>query len=349
MKSKFVRDLLDNLEPYSSEVSLSDGNLLRLHANEIPWKNEAVILALHDKLLSMPFNRYPEVTNFGIRKKIADYIGFEKENVLVGNGSDEIIDTIGKAFISPLDKVLIPSPTFSLYSSIARIYSGLPILIPLNPDYTLPVDKIISESKSSKITIICSPNNPTGVLYPDEDIKTILDTGILVILDEAYAEFSGHSGLHLLNNYDNLIVMKTFSKAFGLAGFRTGYCVASETLIESMSKVILPYNLNLISLKVVELAIQHEDFMSDVVKKIKENKKYLYGALKEIEGITPIPSSTNFILFEVQNAKKIYEELLKRGILIRYFEGKNYLRVSVGTYDECVKFISELREILNVC
>jgi len=349
MKSKFDRDLLDNLEPYSSEVSLSDGNLLRLHANEIPWKNEAVILALHDKLLSMPFNRYPEVTNFGIRKRIADYIGFEKENVLVGNGSDEIIDTIGKAFISPLDKVLIPSPTFSLYSSIARIYSGLPILIPLNPDYTLPVDKIISESKSSKITIICSPNNPTGVLYPDEDIKTILDTGILVILDEAYAEFSGHSGLHLLNNYDNLIVMKTFSKAFGLAGFRTGYCVASETLIESMSKVILPYNLNLISLKVVELAIQHEDFMSGVVKKIKENKKYLYGALKEIEGITPIPSSTNFILFEVQNAKKIYEDLLKRGILIRYFEGKNYLRVSVGTYEECVKFISELREILNVC
>ncbi len=349
MKSKFDRDLLDNLEPYSSEVSLSDGNLLRLHANEIPWNNEAVILALHDKLLSMPFNRYPEVTNFGIRKRIADYIGFEKENVLVGNGSDEIIDTIGKAFISPLDKVLIPSPTFSLYSSIARIYSGLPILIPLNPDYTLPVDKIISESKSSKITIICSPNNPTGVLYPDEDIKTILDTGILVILDEAYAEFSGHSGLHLLNNYDNLIVMKTFSKAFGLAGFRTGYCVASETLIESMSKVILPYNLNLISLKVVELAIQHEDFMSGVVKKIKENKKYLYGALKEIEGITPIPSSTNFILFEVQNAKKIYEELLKRGILIRYFEGKNYLRVSVGTYEECVKFISELREILNVC
>ena len=349
MKSKFDRDLLDNLEPYSSEVSLSDGNLLRLHANEIPWKNEAVILALYDKLLSMPFNRYPEVTNFGIRKRIADYIGFEKENVLVGNGSDEIIDTIGKAFISPLDKVLIPSPTFSLYSSIARIYSGLPILIPLNPDYTLPVDKIISESKSSKITIICSPNNPTGVLYPDEDIKTILDTGILVILDEAYAEFSGHSGLHLLNNYDNLIVMKTFSKAFGLAGFRTGYCVASETLIESMSKVILPYNLNLISLKVVELAIQHEDFMSGVVKKIKENKKYLYGALKEIEGITPIPSSTNFILFEVQNAKKIYEELLKRGILIRYFEGKNYLRVSVGTYEECVKFISDLREILNVC
>ena len=349
MKSKFDRDLLDNLEPYSSEVSLSDGNLLRLHANEIPWKNEAVILALHDKLLSMPFNRYPEVTNFGVRKRIADYIGFEKENVLVGNGSDEIIDTIGKAFISPLDKVLIPSPTFSLYSSIARIYSGLPILIPLNPDYTLPVDKIISESKSSKIAIICSPNNPTGVLYPDEDIKTVLDTGILVILDEAYAEFSEHSGLHLLNNYDNLIVMKTFSKAFGLAGFRTGYCVASETLIESMSKVILPYNLNLISLKVVELAIQHEDFMSDVVKKIKENKKYLYGALKEIEGITPIPSSTNFILFEVQNAKKIYEELLKRGILIRYFEGKNYLRVSVGTYEECVKFISELREILNVC
>ena len=349
MKSKFDRDLLDNLEPYSSEVSLSDGNLLRLHANEIPWKNEAVILALHDKLLSMPFNRYPEVTNFGIRKRIADYIGFEKENVLVGNGSDEIIDTIGKAFISPLDKVLIPSPTFSLYSSIARIYSGLPILIPLNPDYTLPVQKIISESKSSKIAIICSPNNPTGVLYSDEDIKTILDTGILVILDEAYAEFSGHSGLHLLNNYDNLIVMKTFSKAFGLAGFRTGYCVASETLIESMSKVILPYNLNLISLKVVELAIQHEDFMSDVVKKIKENKKYLYGALKEIEGITPIPSSTNFILFEVQNAKNIYEELLKRGILIRYFEGKNYLRVSVGTYEECVKFISELREILNVC
>lgn len=349
MKSKFDRDLLDSLDPYSSEVSVSDQNINRLHANELPWKNEAVIWALHDKLLSMPFNRYPEVTNSDIRKRIADYIGFEKENVLIGNGSDEIIDTIGKAFISPLDKVLIPSPTFSLYSSIARIYSGLPIMIPLNNDYTLPVEKIISEAKSSKIAIICSPNNPTGVLYPDEEIKAVLDTGILVILDEAYAEFSGHSGLHLLNNYDNLIVMKTFSKAFGLAGFRTGYCVASETLIESMSKVMLPYNLNLISMKVVELAIQHEDFMKDAVKKIKENRKYLYGAMQEIKEIKPIQSSANFILFETENPRDLYEGLLKKGILIRYFEGKNYLRASVGTYEECVKLISSLREILNVC
>ncbi|KYC45047.1 MAG: Aspartate aminotransferase [Candidatus Methanofastidiosum methylothiophilum] len=349
MKSKFDRDLLDGLEPYSSEVSISDDNLTRLHANELPWKNEAVLWALHDYLLSMPVNRYPEVTNSEIRQKIADYIGFEKENVLVGNGSDEIIDTIGKAFISPLDKVLIPTPTFSLYSSITRVYSGIPIIVPLNSDYALPVEKIVDETKNSKIAIICSPNNPTGISYTDEEIKSILDTGILVILDEAYAEFSGHSGLGLLNEYDNLIIMKTFSKAFGLAGFRTGYCVASETLIESMSKVILPYNLNLISMKVIEMAIKHEDFMKDSVKKIKENRKYLYGSLKEIKGIKPIESSANFILFEAENTRRIYEELLKRRILIRYFEGKNYLRVSVGSYEECVKFISSLREILNVC
>lgn len=349
MKSKFDRDLLDNLEPYSSEVSISDNNLTRLHANELPWKNDAVVWALHDNLLKMPLNRYPEVSNSDIRKKIAEYIGFEKENVLVGNGSDEIIDTIGKAFISPLDKVLIPSPTFSLYSSIARVYSGIPIILPLNNDYALPVEKIISEAKNAKMAVICSPNNPTGVSYPDEEIKAILDTEILVILDEAYSEFSGHSGLGLLNEYDNLIVMKTFSKAFGLAGFRTGYCAGSEILIESMSKVILPYNLNLISMKVVEMAIQHEDFMKDAVKKIKENRKYLYGAMQEIKGINPVQSSANFILFEAENPKLIYEELLKKGILIRYFEGKNYLRVSVGTYEECVKFISSLREILNVC
>ncbi|MCC7572730.1 MAG: histidinol-phosphate transaminase [Candidatus Methanofastidiosum sp.] len=349
MKSKFDRDLLENLDPYSSEVSVSDGNLIRLHANELPWKNETVVCGLHDNILSMPLNRYPEVTNSNTRKKIAEYIGFEKENVLVGNGSDEIIDTIGKAFISPLDKVLIPSPTFSLYASTTKIYSGLPIIIPLNPDFTLSVEKIISEAKNAKMAIICSPNNPTGIAYPDEEIKTILDTGVLVILDEAYAEFSGHSGLNLVNNYDNLIVMKTFSKAFGLAGFRTGYCVASETLIESMSKVMLPYNLNLISMKVVELAIQHEDFMKDSVKKIKENRKYLYGAMQEIKGINSIQSNANFILFETENPRMIYEELLKRGILIRYFEGKNYMRVSVGTYEQCVKFISYLREILNVC
>lgn len=349
MKSKFDRDLLEGLEPYSSEVSISDGNLTRLHANELPWKNDAVIWALHDSLLSMPLNRYPEVTNSEIRNKIAEYIGFEKENVLVGNGSDEILDTIGKAFISPLDKVLIPSPTFSLYSSVTRVYSGVPIILSLNSDYTLPVEKIITEAKNAKIAIICSPNNPTGIAYPDEEIRPILDTGMLVILDEAYSEFSGHSGLGLLNEYDNLIIMKTFSKAFGLAGFRTGYCVASETLIESMSKVMLPYNLNLISMKVVEMAIQHEDFMKDAVKKIKENRKYLYGAMKEIKGIKPIQSNANFILFEAENPRVIYEGLLKRNILIRYFEGKNYLRVSVGTYEECVKFISNLREILNVC
>jgi len=349
MKSKFDRDLLEGLEPYSSEVSVLEGNLTRLHANELPWRNEAVVRSLNESLLSMPLNRYPEVSNSNIRKTIADYIGFKKENVLVGNGSDEIIDTIGKAFISPLDKVLIPSPTFSLYSSITRVYSGIPILLPLNNDYTLSVEKVISEAKNAKISIICSPNNPTGIAYSDDEIKSILDTGILVVLDEAYSEFSNHSGLSLLNDYDNLIVMKTFSKAFGLAGFRTGYCVSSETLIESMSKVILPYNINLISMKVMELAIQHEDFMKDAVKKIKENRKYLYGAMGEMEGIKPIKSSANFILFEAKNPRLIYEELLKRNTMIRYFEGKNYLRVSVGTYEECVKFISDLREILNVC
>ena len=349
MKSKFDRDLLDNLDPYSSEISMSDGNLIRLNANELPWKNEAVVWALHDKLLSLPLNRYPEVTNSEIRKNIAEYIGFEKENVLVGNGSDEIIDTICKAFISPLDKVLIPTPTFSMYSTITKVYSGLPIIIPLNSDFTLPIEKIISESKTAKMAFICSPNNPTGISYPEEEIKAILDTGMLVILDEAYADFSGHSGLNLLNNYDNLIVMKTFSKAFGLAGFRTGHCVASETLVESMSKVMLPYNINIISIKAIELAILHEDFMVEAVKKIKENRKYMYGAMEEIKGIKPFPSSANFILFEAENSRTIYEELLKRGILIRYFEGKNYLRVSVGTYEECVKFISSLREILNVC
>lgn len=349
MKSKFDRDLLDTLEPYSSEVSVSDTNVIRLHANELPWKNEALLWTLHEKILEMPINRYPEVTNSYIRGRIADYIGFEKENILVGNGSDEILDTIGKAFISPLDKVLIPSPTFSLYSTVTRIYSGLPMMLPLNLDYSLPLDSILSESKNAKMIIICSPNNPTGVQYPDEEIKTVLDTGVLVILDEAYSEFSGHSGLHLLNHYDNLIVMKTFSKAFGLAGFRTGYCVASETLIESMSKVILPYNMNLISMRVIDLAIKHEEFMKDSVRKIKENRKYLYGSMQEIKGINPIPSSANFILFEAENPRMIYQELLKKGILVRYFEGKKYLRVTIGTYEECVKFINNLREILDVC
>jgi len=349
MKSKFDRDILSNLESYSSEVSVSGEDLIRLHANELPWKNEAVILALKESLPSMHINRYPEVTNSEIRQKIANYIGFETKNVLIGNGSDEIIDTIGKAFISPLDKVIIPYPTFSLYSTITKIYSGLPIMLPLNKDYAPPIKKIISEAKNAKIAIICSPNNPTGIAYTDEELKSILDTGILVILDEAYAEFNGHSGLELLNDYNNLIVMKTFSKAFGLAGFRTGYCVSSEILIDSMSKVMLPYNLNLASMKIAEYAIQHKDFMINSVKKIKENRKYLFGALKELDGVNPIQSSANFILFETENSKIIYEELLNRKILIRYFEGKNYLRVTVGTYEECVKFISSLKEILNAC
>ncbi|KYC54241.1 MAG: Aspartate aminotransferase [Candidatus Methanofastidiosum methylothiophilum] len=349
MKSKFDRDLLDTLEPYSSEVSVSDTNIIRLHANELPWKNEAILWTLHENILEMPINRYPEVTNSYIRGRIADYLGFEKENVLVGNGSDEIIDTIGKAFISTLDKVLIPAPTFSLYSVITRIYSGLPIVLPLNLDYTLPLENILSESKNAKMIIICSPNNPTGVQYSEKEIKEILDTGILVILDEAYSEFSDQSGLHLLDHYDNLIVMKTFSKAFGLAGFRTGYCVSSETLVESMSKVILPYNMNTISMSVIDLAIKHEDFMKVSVRKIKENRKYLYGSMQEIKGINPIPSSANFILFEAEDPKMIYQELLKRGILIRYFEGKKYLRVTVGSYEECVKFITNLREIFDGC
>lgn len=348
MKNNFDREILDQLLPYSSEVSVSDGNLIRLHANELPWENEAVMWALRDCLIDIPSNRYPEVTNSELRSKIAKYIGYKTENILVGNGSDEILDIIGKAFIEPIDKVLIPSPTFSLYSGITKIYSGIPLVIQLTPGYGLPTDRLVSEAKNAKMAIICSPNNPTGVLYPEKEIRTILDTGILVVLDEAYGEFSGYTGLPLINEYDNLIVLKTFSKAFGLAGIRTGYCVGSKTLIESMSKVILPYNLNIISTKTIEFAIDHEDFMKDSVNKIIENRKYLYAEMQKIKGINPIPSNANFILFEADNPRKIYEELLKRGILIRYFEGKKYLRVSVGTYENCVKFISDLKEILDV-
>jgi len=348
MKSKFDREILDQLLPYASEVSISDGDLVRLHANELPWRNEAVMWSLRDSILDIPSNRYPEVTNSELRSKIAEYIGYKNENVLVGNGSDEIIDTIGKAFIEPLDKVLIPSPTFSLYSAITRVYSGVPIIIPLTSEYMLHMEKLLSEAKNAKIAIICSPNNPTGVLYPEDEIKALLDTGILVVLDEAYGEFSGYTGLPLINEYDNLIVMKTFSKAFGLAGFRTGYCVGSKTVIESMSKVILPYNLNMISTKTIEFAIDHADFMNEAVKRIIENRGYLFREMEKIKEVKLVPSKTNFILFEVENPRKIYEELIKRGILIRYFEGKKYLRVSVGTYENCIKFISDLKEILNV-
>ncbi|MFZ9028843.1 MAG: histidinol-phosphate transaminase [Crocinitomicaceae bacterium] len=336
--SELVRSNIRTLKPYSSardEFSGAEG--VFLDANENPFG---------------VLNRYPDPYQNELKQILAELREVSVSQVFVGNGSDEVIDVLFRAFCEPgHDKALTFTPTYGMYQVSADINNVELIQVPLSDSFEIDLDEFKQRlEKGVKLIFICSPNNPTGNAVSNEVIRTVLNNfdGIVVV-DEAYADFNnGDSAIKLVNEYPNLIVSQTMSKAWGLAAARVGFAITSEEVIGYMNKIKPPYNVSALNQKAAIEALRDKDGFNQRLKAILEEKDKLKAALTNLKKVVKIyPSDTNFLLVEFEDANRTYNELVDRKVIVRNRSGyiKNCIRITVGSKEENEILMNALKEL----
>ena len=335
-----LRSNIKELIPYSSaRDEYSGNNAVLLDANENPYNS--------------PYNRYPDPLQRNLKQKISLQTGVEVDNIFLGNGSDEAIDLLIRAFCNPgSDNIIITDPTYGMYEVCARINDVEVRKVLLNDDFSLNPENILaSADDKSKIVFLCSPNNPTSNLLKDDDILRIINefNGI-VIVDEAYIDFSGSdSAISLLNQHSNLVILRTFSKAWGLAGIRLGMALADKEIISVLNKIKYPYNVNILSQELALKYLDKKEIRDKWVISVLEERKSMVPELQALKMVqTVFPSDANFLLVKIQNARKVYDYLKENKLIVRDRSGvslcNDCLRITVGTKAENRKLISLLKE-----
>ncbi|HEY6802833.1 MAG TPA: histidinol-phosphate transaminase [Pyrinomonadaceae bacterium] len=351
-----VKSTVRNLRAYSLSPHVAS---IKINQNENPWDAPARIKEETLKRMSdRKWSRYPDFIPVELQNRLAAFAGWKTDGVLAGNGSNELIQALLMVSVSERKRVLISEPTFALYRQVTTVLGGKVLSVPLTSDFQFDVEALLQviDKTSPDVIILCSPNNPTGSQIDDNELRKILllSTG-LVVIDEAYHEFSEHSVVPLLNEFENLVVLRTFSKAMGLAAFRVGYLLAAPALVTEIRKALLPYNLNAFSQTAAEVAVElYEPELKPLVRAIIDERDRLFAELKEINGFSAVASRANFMIVKTElGPKKIFEELLKRDILVRdvssYPMLSEYFRFNVGTPEENEKLITALKEISSLC
>ncbi|HYO62855.1 MAG TPA: histidinol-phosphate transaminase [Pyrinomonadaceae bacterium] len=330
---------------------------IKINQNENPWDAPARLKEETLRRMSgRAWSRYPDFVPVSLHERLARFAGWVPEGVVAGNGSNELIQALLMVTVGEGRRVLISEPTFMLYRQIAAVLGGEVVSVPLTPrlDYDTPALVAAVERTRPHVTIICSPNNPTGCRIGDEDLAALLQaTDGLVAVDEAYFEFSGRTAAPLLARHANLVVLRTFSKAMAMAALRVGYLLAAPELAREIGKAVLPYNLNAVSQTAAEVAAEtYETELRPLVARIVAERERLFAELQKIEGLAPVPTHANFIVVRSEiDPRRVFEELLARGILIRDVSGypmlRDYFRFSVGTPDENDRLLASLREIFK--
>lgn len=334
-----IRPNIKKLKPYSSARKEYSGqaNVL-LDANENPFENG--------------MNRYPDPVQISLKNEIAKQKNIQAKNILLGNGSDEIIDLLIRVFCEPKeDEIMVLPPTFGMYEVAANISNIGIKKINLTPDYQPNTKQILDNSETkTKLLFLCTPNNPTGNSFPVETLKFLIEkfNGIVVI-DEAYIDFSEQeSAINWLENYPNLVVIQTFSKAWGLAGIRLGAAFASAEIIEVLNRIKMPYNVNVLTQEIALKAVQNPNEKDKQVTEILSQKKFLKRELERLNFIEKIyPSDANFFLVKVRNSSNLIQYLRKKGIIIRdrskMILCKNCVRITIGKKEENIQLMDALK------
>ena len=348
--NRLKREDLSELKPYHVEAF---PHTAKLDANESPFDLPLEIRQeLAEALHRIPFHRYPDGNSDDLRAQLSQRLGVDKAEIVVGNGSDELILDFTLAF-GRLDAcVSFPTPTFSMYQILAQIARLTSVGLPLNDAFDLDAAAWQSHLDKHPVNLIfiSYPNNPTGNSFSDDVIHRMLSQrNTLVVLDEAYYEFSGKTFLSERQRYPNLIVTRTFSKAYGLAGLRTGYMVAHPEIIEDVNKVRLPYNLNRFSQLAATTLLKHHQHYATHIQHIQHERARVWEALKRLEDVEPFPTDANFILFRTKKpATQVFHGLLKHGVLVRCLDKpgalQNCLRVTIGTADENARFLQAVEQ-----
>ncbi len=340
---------VDPPELLAERAGISPGSIVKLNGNENPYGPSPRAIEAVSKT---PLHIYPDPFQRKLRESLADYTGFGPERIVAGAGSDELIDLLFKLLIEPGDVILDCEPTFAMYAFCARIAGGELRLVQRDELFEVDLDAVTeSITENTKLIFLSSPNNPTGNLVSESQVRALLDTGLVVVIDEAYYEFSGQTVAGLLNEYDNLVVLRTMSKWAGLAGLRIGYGVMDTVLIDHIIDIKSPYNVNIAAESAALASLEDRDYLLCNVRQIVEDRESMYAALTEIDGIAPWPSQGNYILCRMntpERAANMVDALESRGIFVRRF-GSDRLadcfRVAIGTASENERFLDAVREI----
>lgn len=327
---------------------------VKLDGNESPFALPPEVGEKVEKALSgIDINRYPDPGSDSLREKISEASDFPLEGILLGNGSDELIGMLITTFSGGTGRILYPVPTFSMYG-ISGLALGMETLeVALDDNFDIDSETTIGmiEEKDPDLIFLASPNNPTGNMFSADKIEKIIrQSRGVVVVDEAYSDFSGHTFLPLIEEYGNLIILRTLSKV-GFAGIRLGILYGREELVREINKVRYPYNINSLSQGVAGVVFENHEFVNENIQLIVRERERVYKAMSDMGGVEPYHSDANFILFKVGDADSLFEALVERDILIRNFNKpgrlENCMRVTIGTPGENDRFLRALGDILS--
>ena len=342
---------VEPVEVMAERAGIPPEKIIRLNGNENPYgPSPAVAKALAD----FPnFNHYPDPEQRQLRLALSGYVGVDPERIIAGNGSDELIDMLFRMFIGPGDNIINLTPTFGMYSLGAEICGGEAVSVPRNAGFEIDLENVkLAITPRTKAIVVCSPNNPTGNMPTEAEVRALLDTGILVIVDEAYYEFSGQTLMPLLDEYPNLVVLRTFSKWAGLAGLRIGLGAMHPDLARTMMSVKPPYNVNLAAETALIASLEDMPALLERVNAIVAERERMYGLLSAIPTVKPYPSQANFILCQLPegSGQQVFEGLCNRGIFLRHWNNprlKDCVRTSVGFPEENDAVAAALAELTS--
>jgi len=333
----------------AGKVDVPLDNIIKINAYENPYGcSPKVLKAVTD---NPRFNIYPDDGQQELRKLLAGYAGVGAERIVVGHGSNSLIDLIVRLFVEPGDEVINCVPTFDIYRFSTEICGGTMVNLIRDDNFAIDVQEVKTAiSDKTKLIFLATPNNPTGNVVPRQDIVEIIETGAPVVVDEAYYEFSGETVVPLASRYQNLMVLRSFSKWAGLAGLRVGYGVFPSRIADYLMAIKIPHNVSVAAEIAVRASLADLDYLQGRVKDIVTERERLFGELKKLSWLKPYPSQANFVYCEVLkgSADELYKKLQKKGILVRYFDKlllKNSIRISVGKPEHTDALIRALREL----
>ncbi len=327
----------------------------KLNQNENPFDlPEMTKRRVLEQAQHLPWQRYPVNDSPAIKERLAKLYGLSPRQFLLGNGSNQLLQTLLSACLQKGDRVLFCPPTFGLFEIFTSLYDGQPCTVPWPANQAIPREEILKTliEKKPKLVLLCSPNNPTGAEFDLHLVREIsaLAPG-LVLIDEAYAEFSEQSFLPLLKEYQNLIISRTFSKAYSMAGLRLGYFIAHESVIAQLAKINLPYNINLLTELIACEVLNDIQILNRHIQYIKQERQRMYQQLQQLPQLNVYPSAANFLLFSHPRCNALIAFLQQHGVLIRdvgkYPFLENHARVTIGTLEENTLFYNTLVEFIH--
>ncbi len=345
-------DVYQGVEPVevmAERAGIPSERIIRLNGNENPYgPSPAVAKALAE----FPnFNHYPDPEQRQLRQALSSYVGVGPEHIIAGNGSDELIDMLFRMFIGPGDNIINSTPTFGMYSLGAEVCGGEAFSVPRDAEFEIDMEEVkLAITPRTKAIVVCSPNNPTGNMPTEAEVRALLDTGILVIVDEAYYEFCGQTLMPLLEEFPNLVVLRTFSKWAGLAGLRIGLGAMHPDLARTMMSVKPPYNVNLAAETALIASLEDMPALLERVNAIVAERERMHGLLAAIPTVRPYPSKANFILCRLPegSGQEVFDGLCNRGIFLRYWNNarlRDCIRTSVGLPEENDAVAAALAEL----